>query len=271
MRIFKYWTRIEDSLNIEGKPQRVHAFGGSNLSLAAAEHDARQRLEGAQRRVAGQVASSRDESYEVDIREEVLTQLDERNVVTRNRYGAAVFNSAEVLFIDIDAPRYGFWDLFRPRPTVARKKARIVEQVKELVRKAPVLRGLGVRLYETHSGVRAIVTGRHFDPKAAVTEKLMHRFNADRLYTQLCRRQGCFRARLTPKPYRMKCSTHKVIFPRPQAAQEAEHGAWVGEYDQARRRYATCRRLCSIGHDVRDPVVDWHDRETGATSGLPLA
>jgi hypothetical protein len=270
MRIFRYWTRIEGSITVGTREQKVHSFGGSNVSTQAAADDARQRLEGARRRLVGRSLRD-DETYEVDIREEVLARLDEHNVVTRNRYGAAVLNSAEVLFIDIDEPRLGFLDLFRAKPTGARRTAMIVAQVKKLVLKAPELRGLGVRLYETHSGVRAIVTGRLFDPKAASTERLLSRFNADWLYSHLCRRQGCFRARLTPKPFRMKCRTRKVVFPRTDEAQEADHCAWIAEYDQVRRRFATCRLLCSIGHDVRDPIVDWHDRETGATSGLKLA
>ena len=270
MRVFKYWTRIERSISIGGQPQKVHAFGGSNVSAQAAAVDAEQRLEAVRKRAAGEPVRD-EETYEVDIREEVLARIDERNVVTRNRYGAAVLNSAAVLFIDIDEPRPGFLDLFRPRPTGARKIERIVEQVKKLVLAEPELRGLGVRLYATHSGVRAIVTGRDFEPRAEATARLMRRFNADRLYSQLCRRQGCFRARLTPKPFRMKCRTHKVIFPRTDAAQEAEHLAWVAEYDRMRGQFATCRLLCTIGHDVRDPMVDWHDRETGATSGWKLA
>jgi hypothetical protein len=270
MRIFKFWTRIERPISIGGEPQTVHAYGGSNISVQAAAADAEQRLDAVRRRAAGEPVRD-EETYEVDIREEVLARIDERNVVTRNRYGAAVLNSAEVLFIDIDEPRLGFMDLFRSKPTGERKTARIVDQVKQLAMASPALRGLGVRLYATHKGVRAIVTGRAFDPRAAETAKLLRQFNADGLYSCLCRKQGCFRARLTPKPFRMKCRTRKVVFPRADAEQEAEHRAWVAEYDRVRAKFATCRLLCAIGHDVRDPIVDWHDRETGATSGLKLA
>lgn len=270
MRIFRYWTRIERMLTIDGKAQKVHAFGGSNISTDAAVADAERRLDGVRRRILGDRGDDRA-PYEVDIREEVLERIDERNVVTRNRYGAAVLNSSEVMFVDIDQPRLGFWDFFRPRPTGARKIARIEAQVRRLVSTAPELRGLGVRLYETHSGVRAIVTGRPFDPKSEYTAELMRILNADWLYSALCRRQGCFRARLTPKPYRMKCRTRKVVYPRAAEAEEDQHREWVVEYDRARQGYATCRLLCSLGHDVRDPIVAWHDRATGATSGLKLA
>lgn len=271
MRIFQFWTRVEGSITVEGKSRRVQVFGGSNYSAEAAARDAETRLARVRARIAGRADRQADDSYEADIREEVIERIDDRNVITRNRYGAEVLNSSEVLFIDIDEPRLGFWDLFRGRPQGGRKTERIVEQVKKLVLTAPELRGFGVRLYETHSGVRAIVTGRHFDPKAESTAQLLRRFNADWLYSALCRRQGCFRARLTPKPYRMKCRTHKVVFPRSTEAEAAEHRAWVAEYDQLGKKHATCRLICSIGHDVRDAIVDRHDRETGASSGLKLA
>lgn len=270
MRIFQYWTRIETSVSIEGTPRQVRVFGGSDVSLQEAARDAERRLEGVRRRIAGAVRR-RDPDYEVDIREEVLARLDDRNVVTRNRYGAAVLNSTDLLIIDIDAPRRGFLDLFRPRPTGAQRTELIVTQVRRLADKAAELRGLGIRIYATHSGVRVIVTGRRFDPKHNGTAKLMRRFNADRLYAQLCRRQGCFRARLTPKPFRLKYHTRRNVFPRSDAAQEDVHRTWVAGYDRARTGFATCRLICSLGHDVRDPIVEWHDRETGALGQRKLA
>jgi hypothetical protein len=270
MRIFKFWTQIQGTLTVGGKPQKAFVYGGSNFSLQAAERDAGERLDRVALRIAGQLSDN--DSYEVDIREEVLAQIDERNVVTRNRYGAAVLNSAEVLFIDIDQPRFRLWDAFRSWPKGTEgKKARIVEQVKRLAGKDPELRGLGLRVYETHAGVRVIVTGRAFDPKAASTRKLLARCGADPLYAFLCRRQGCFRARLTPKPYRMKCRGHKVVFPRRDAEQEAQHQEWLAEYERMRAKYAVCRLVCSLGPVRIDPVVAWHDRETGVGSEAKLA
>ena len=34
MRIFNHWTRIEDDLAVDGRLQRVHCDGGSNVSIA---------------------------------------------------------------------------------------------------------------------------------------------------------------------------------------------------------------------------------------------
>ena len=269
MRIFKYWARIESTLNVGGRPETVHCYGGSNESPEAAAADAPARLEGVTRRIAG--GRRKEQGYEVDIREEVLAQIDARNVVTRNRYGAEVLNSADLMFIDIDRPRLGFFDLFRAELSVVERKARIVAQVKKLAPKAPELRGLGVRVYETHSGIRVIVTGRPFDPRAAASRKLLKLFHADRLYSSLCERQACFRARLTPKPFRIKCRTRKCVFPRGDGVEEAAHREWVAEYERRREGHATCRFLCALGHDVRDQIVSFHDAETGAYSGRRLA
>lgn len=269
MRIFKYWTRIESPLNVGGTSEVVRCYGGSNDSPEAAAADARRRLEIVIRRVAG--GKRGDKSYEVDIREEVLAQIDARNVVTRNRYGAEVLNSADLMFIDIDQPKSGFWDLFRGVMTMEQRKARIVAQVKKVALNTPELRGLGVRVYETHSGIRLIVTGRHFDPRAAATQKILRLFNADPLYSTLCVKQNCFRARLTPKPYRIRCRAQKVKFPRTDGNGEQAFRSWLVEYEEKRKGRSTCRLLCAIGHDVRDQVVSFHDAETGALTSQKLA
>jgi hypothetical protein len=268
MRVFQYWTRVEGLVQIAGIPKKVQVSGGSDRSLLEAEADARRRLLLVQHRIDGK--ASRDDDYEVDICEEVLARLDAHSVITRNRYGAAVLNSSGLLFIDIDQPPWSWRDLFG-HSTLEKRKTRIVEHVKQLVRKAPELRGLGVRVYETHAGIRAIVTGRSFDPRADSTDRLLRRFHADPIYRALCRKQGCFRARLTPKPCRLSCNTHKVVFPRTDAAAQAEHAGWVASYERACAGHCTCRLLCSIGHVVRERAIDWHDRDTGASTGHRLA
>ena len=268
MRIFQYWTSVDGSVQIGGMPQKIHVFGGSDISLLEAEADAQQRLAYVQHRIDG--TATRDDDYEVDIREEVLVRLDAHSAITRNRYGAAVLNSSGLLFIDIDQPPWCWRDLFG-HSTPEKRKTRIVEHVKKVAREAPELRGLGVRVYETHSGIRAVVTGRSFDPQAESTDRLLRRFHADPVYRALCRKQGCFRARLTPKPYRLSCHTHKVVFPRTEPAAQAEHAAWIAAYERACAGHCTCRLLCSLGHVVRERVIDWHDRETGASTGQKLA
>lgn len=269
MRIFTHWTRIEADLMIRGNPQRVGCHGGSDLSVADAARDARQRLA----RTAERVRTGRrpDPDYEADIREEIVARVDANNIVTRNRYGAEVLNSVEMMFIDIDEPRITWREIFLGRDRdLTRRKARIVECVKRCVQ-APELQSLGFRLYETHKGIRLIVTGRKFDPKSADTHRLLRSFNADHLYALLCAKQGCFRARLTPKPYRMHCRTHRVVFPRLSGRDEVEFQSWLSEYQELRAAYATCRPICTLGTPHPSPIIDYHDRATGTHLKLKLA
>lgn len=269
MRIFSHWTRIEKEVVIGGVAQRLHAYGGSDQSLTGAARDAEQRLARVLERI--QTGARKDESYEADIREEIIQRLDRGNVVTRNRYGAWVLNSTNVVFVDIDEPRMTWREIFLGRErNLARRKERIVECVRQRAA-APDCRDLGFRLYETHNGIRAIVTGRTCPPRSQDTRKLLRGLNADHLYTLLCAKQGCFRARLTPKPHRMKCATHRVVFPRLDGRTEYAFQRWLAEYEAKRPEFAVCRFIDTIGAGGSNPVIDYHDRLTGAFSDRKLA
>lgn len=267
MRIFRYWTRYSTTLDEAGARQDVSCYGGSDVSLEDAARDAERRLEAVRMRMRGRREDLED--YEADIREELIERIDAANAVTRTRYGALVLNSTDHMFVDIDEPRYRFWEGWFGKPDLAKRKQRIVANLEQRARQADCA-GLGLRVYETHKGIRVIVTGRLFDPRSPQTAKFMRSCNADWLYTTLCRRQACFRARLTPKPYRMKLRTHRVIYPR-DAEQEATFRAWLPGYESASERFATCRFVCTMGIDAKSPIIEYHDRLTGAQSRRPLA
>jgi hypothetical protein len=60
------------------------------------------------------------------------------------------------------------------------------------------------RVYRTHSGCRVVCTSRRF-PRTQdnyPADRLMRFLRADRHYMELCQAQKCYRARLTPKPWR---------------------------------------------------------------------
>lgn len=267
VRIFRYWTRYTTTLDESGVRQDVSCYGGSDESIADATRDAEQRLVAVRARMRGQPENPDD--YEADIREELIERLDAANAVTRTRYGALVLNSADHLFIDIDEPRYRFWEGWFGRPDLARRKQRIIANIEQRARQADCA-GLGLRVYETHKGIRVIVSGRRIDPRSPQTTRFMRSFNADWLYTTLCRKQACYRARLTPKPYRMKLRAHRVTYPR-NTQQEAAFRAWLPGYESASERYATCRFVRAIGVDARSPIIEYHDRVSGAQSSRPLA
>jgi hypothetical protein len=115
-----------------------------------------------------------------------------------------------------------------------------------------------------------IVLGRDFEARENDTGKIMSEFHCDRLYMTICQKQGCFRARLTPKPYRMNMRRYKVQFPR--EGNDNEFQQWLLEYERESRNYNVCRFIEQVGtrHVVND-VVRLHDEITGANFRQPLA
>ncbi|MCI0550821.1 MAG: hypothetical protein L0287_07695 [Anaerolineae bacterium] len=136
--------------------------------------------------------------------------IDDHSAITRNRYGAQVLNAENLMILDIDKPR-ATGGLFKKKDTRP-PKDHIFDMVRNLAASAKY-KDYGFRTYETYQGARVIVLGKSFDPRNSETRRMMDEFNCDPLYTTLCNKQGCFRARLTPKPYRMKMHPYKVNFP----------------------------------------------------------
>jgi hypothetical protein len=98
----------------------------------------------------------------------------------------------------------------------------------------------------------------------------------DPWFVKLCLAQRSFRARLTPKPWRIGLKAPPGEFPRTDPALEEHFARWLQQYEAASLRFATCRYLETVGkggfvggedHDL----VEIHDRATRATESLPLA
>jgi hypothetical protein len=262
MKLFRHWVKIQEEIKVNGVNQKIATFGGSNISPDDAARRAREKISVIQRKIEGDKSAFED--YQVEIREEIVAELDAKNIITRNRYGALVLNSENILMIDIDDAVYSLFDLFKAR---ADKKQKILEMIDK---KSAAYRGLIFRVYETSNGFRVLVLGRDFSAKSHEADSIMKDFNADKLYATLCQKQDCFRARLTPKPSRAKVKKYRVIYPR-DAEQEAAFNEWVKDYDYASARYSSCKFIKSIGGDMRGPVVEYHDRMTRAYEGLSLA
>jgi hypothetical protein len=177
-----------------------------------------------------------------------------------------VLNVEKMLIMDIDKPRFSFGDLFKRN--AAQGKDKIYEMVRSLAAKK--YRDYGFRIYETFQGARVIVLGREFDPRDSMTQGMMREFNCDPLYSLLCAKQSCFRARLTPKPRRMKMRGRKFVFPcegNDPATQQ-----WLDEYARESQRYSVCKFIEQAGtNHLSDDVVRLHDEMTGANMHLPLA
>lgn len=268
MRVFKYWNIAETTVLIDGVEKSISCFGGSNHSESDALTDGYQRLEAVKRRMAG-TDRGKGRDYEADIREEPLLWIEDRDVVTRNRYGAEVLNSTSCIFVDIDEPVFRIWQFFRRIRSREEKKQAILEFVERRIEK-PDLKGLGIRAYETHSGVRLIIEGKALDPRSKEAKSLLRSFHADRLYSALCRKQNCYRARLTPKPHRIKLKPIRLSYPY-EENDKNRIDEWIKEYDFKSQAFSTCRLVKTVGSHFASPLVRYHDERTRALSKLPLA
>lgn len=260
MKTYKFWTLEKQTILIDGQPQEVKCYGGSNVSVEDARRVAREKAEKVQRKIAGEKRLF--EEYEVEIREEVLKVVDDRAVITRNRYGAQVLNVEKLMILDIDGPKAagGLGGLFGKKKDKRSRKAEIFDMVRKLA--ATKYSQYGFRVYETFRGARVIVLGRDFDPRDDATKKMMVEFNCDPLYALLCGKQDCYRARLTPKPSRVRVRGIKVKFPREGTDNQLEQ--WLAEYENASRNFSVCKLVEQISASQSVPdVVRLHDELTG--------
>ena len=135
-----------------------------------------------------------------------------------------------------------------------------------------------LRVYRTPAGLRVLAMHRTFQPQDDDAATLFSALRADHLYTVMCKVQGCFRARLTPKPWRI--GIDQRITP-PVAAWSAEQAtlperlAWIDRYEAASRGHAACRYLRSLGDTTCvDPKAEHvralHDAMANADRDLPL-
>ena len=267
MHLFRFWHSGEFEVIVDGQPVTITCSAGSNLSLDDAEALCSAKAERVQSLIYGN--AERDNSYEKPVREEITHEIDDCNIVTRNRYGALVLNSCSLNIFDIDDYRRSFWEAigFGGKKD---KKAAIVEHLRKLYETRD-RRNVTWRVYETCKGIRLIVVGQYLDPRSSAFEQFSREINADALYTLLCTKQNCYRARLTPKPHRLHIERLKFVCPLPEDV-EGRYVQWLEEYQQQSKNYAVCRLAGVFGNSFNEnPIVDFHDRVCRSDTSLPLA
>ena len=141
-------------------------------------------------------------------------------VVTRNSYGSLVLNAERVMFVEIDFPEVSTGEAtkhFFARLLGRAKKTPEAEREEKarasMEQFMAANQGWGLRLYRTFAGLRGIVTHDLFDPKSDFALDVLKRMDSDLLYIRLCKAQECFRARLTPKPWRCGHHANTVRYP----------------------------------------------------------
>ena len=138
-----------------------------------------------------------------------------------------------------------------------------------------------IRVYETFAGYRAILTHKKYASDDESIKTLMKLTKTDKLYQMLCQTQGCYRARLTAKPWRMSIKQGTTIDPiiwNPLAENEARDEkelTWLNEYNVLSHCFAACKYLETWGSEFINKeineVVKMHDKKSNAKKDLPLA
>lgn len=208
-------------------------------------------------------ASPGEDTYSVAITEPVLRTLDNANIITRNRYGAQVLNSADTCFLDVDSFPPSFWErICGIFGSSVSEEQRLLRVVHALCARED---GLGIRVYRTARGWRLIVAASGlFAPDSVQARMLYDRLHVDPMYARLCCKQMCWRARLTPKPYRLGMTGRYPAPSDSQAAQNPETAEWVARYDRHCSKAAVCRLIESVGVPMKSEIVELHDDVTRA-------
>ncbi|RMD82950.1 MAG: hypothetical protein D6820_02970, partial [Lentisphaerae bacterium] len=256
MKVYRYWATLPVTTSREGKEFCVYVRGYSNESEEAALRHAEQRKEDFLNHV------QTGEPYELaneTLREEVLRELDMPQatpaVITRNRYGCQVLNTTDVIMTDHDlGASYEYFPIpFLPivfSGTATKDSQQLHEQIRSCVQKL----GLSARLYSTRKGIRCIITNQTLPAGSSECIRLLRKLKCDAQYTHMTRIQRCYRARLTPKPLRIKCPYPPVKFPYPTPKAKEYFHEWLVNYEKQAAQFATCQFLEQIG------VPPKHDR-----------
>lgn len=134
------------------------------------------------------------------------------------------------------------------------------------------------RIYRTPAGMRLTAMHRTFDPAEPAVAELFHAIGTDRIYRRMCLKQQCFRARVSPKPWRIGIGHHMP--PRPgvwpiRPERMPDRLQWIADYDRLRQKFAACRFIEAIGSHTVDSraseVQQWHDELCRACDELPIA
>ncbi|TYT75148.1 hypothetical protein [Desulfobotulus mexicanus] len=287
MKIPPYWVKKSQKMkDAHGQSHSITASGWSFVSPAEAAKEATARAGRIFNRLMGGERPDHYEYHDMPVKEEILGEIFDGEkqlaVITRNRYGAEILNCSQVLFVDVDFPKAesaGFMEwlrrLFFGRSIGEKKEApaeKAIASVKEWSRQNP---DYGFRLYRTKEGLRLLFTGKLFAPASEETERILKGLNADPLYQVLTRKQECFRARLTSKPWRCGSPKPPSSFPWEDEAKEREYRSWQEIYRQKDEGFRICDFIGDFGKkevlSQAIKIMEIHDRAVRLTGTAPLA
>lgn len=292
MKIARFWANARSEVRPPGVPVfSISAWGWSSQAY----DEARQAAERNAARAASWLESHWSErtrergSYYPDRvpREEILREFVDENgelcaFVTRSAMGYEVLCARDLMFIDVDVPPESLFQRWNRRlgEWLGRPVAEPFVSTHRRIAQAAAARSESFRLYRTAAGFRCVMVSRAADATSPQSRALLEEFGADPLYVRLSVAQECFRARLTPKPWRLdprslpdRSSPYR--FPFADAAQERQQRDWEQRLAACSADFATCRFVEHFGRATVAPqlqeLLDLHDEATKAHSELPLA
>lgn len=285
MNIPRYWAKAERTVTLGRNSYHFVAWQGSDLSEQEARAAAHAALE---ERIARKARGEKLSNYPKDGRplreeivEEILNDQGERiAVITRNAAGCLVLNTARVTFIDLDfANQHSTWTAqsllktisswFSPKqtkPMSPHTEEGLLQKVHDWHSQHS---DWTVRVYRTRAGLRLLVVHDLFDPASETIKQYMDELGADQRYIRLCRSQVCFRARLTPKPWRLKggrMQRPQVRFPWASSQEERLQREWEQVYNSRIGNFSVCKVLANLGsspvHPEAEQILLLHDQYT---------
>jgi hypothetical protein len=105
-----------------------------------------------------------------------------------------------------------------------------------------------------------------FTANSVETKQLLTELGCDPVYIKLCENQVCFRARLSPKPWRIGCAQPPTRFPFESADAERQYREWVIQYETQSRSFGVCAVIGDFGltetrADI-EPILQLHEHYT---------
>lgn len=288
MQLYSYWARATSTTpdTADGTLLELVAYAGSDDSPATARTRAETLAnERATLLRAGEDIGGQPDDYPADgvpMREHVVRRLPDGRggplaAITRNHYGCLVLSTARFLIIDVDDTGLqlgqpgvewrGFADffrnLFRPSPPAPPPLSPRQQLEMRLAAWLQLNPAWNFRLYRTRMGFRLFVTHELLAPDSAATAEVFKAMCADSTYVRMCRRQQCYRARLTPKPWRIGWHRPPNPFPFDTPTQQQEQQTWEQEYETRRQPFSVCEWLGEYGSGTvlpeLQPLLQLHD------------
>lgn len=276
MKLYRYWAAAEQSItDAEGNRLHLKKWGGSNDNEAEARSIAERAVAELARRLQleADIRAAHEYTYSTrDLPEELIETLDASNGITRNRYGCLVLNSTNLMIADVDFRSTGIFSWLFHRKIKPKNETEALVTLKRWLAQHPEA---NVLVYRTAAGLRYLFTHALIAPNE-VAFNWLRELGSDRLYTFLCKEQQSFRARLSPKPWRVAQERPPgQLYPFKDAAAETTFRNWLAAYESKAAGYATCHFLGQHGSGKVDAalqaIIAAHDSRTRARSTLPLA